>query len=264
MQAGGNDANTGPAKLASGTRLVPLEGTFNFRDLGGYPTDYGRETRWGRLFRSDALQEMTPSDNAYLRGLGLTTVVDLRDPDEADRVGVWPSSVDGIRYHNLPVIPPRADVDPHGASRNREDRANRYLWYLEPGTGAPAITRAIQLIADADSVPLVFHCAAGKDRTGIVAALALSAVGVTREAIVADYAATTPAMEAILERLRAHPVYRAGIDATRTRDHWPDAEVMEQFLDGLEQRYGGAEAWLLRSAGMAPETIDRLRSVLVA
>lgn len=247
---------------SKGRRLVPLQGTFNFRDLGGYPTDDGRQTRWGKLFRSDALQELTMADEDYLRGLGLTTVVDLRDPYEAEHVGVWPSPHYGMRYHNLPVIPAGSHDDPTMPSRSREDRAERYLWYLAPQTGAVAIARALELIAEADSTPLVFHCAAGKDRTGIVAAMALAAVGVTREAIVADYAATTPAMELILDRLARHPVYRRGIEATKQMDHWPDEEVMERFLEGLDERHGGPEGWM-RTIGMAPDTIDRLRSVLL-
>lgn len=251
-----------PPEDAGRSRLVPLEGTFNFRDLGGYPTEDGRETRWGKLFRSDALHELTAADEDHLGRLGLTTVVDLRDPREVEHVGAWPGSDGGLRYHNLPVIPEGSYEDPTMPGRDRSERAARYLWYLAPQTGAPAITRAVELIANADSVPLVFHCAAGKDRTGIVAAVTLAAVGVTSEAIVADYAATTEAMEAILERLRSLPVYREGIERTQVADHWPDEEVMQEFLDGLEERHGGAEAWLL-SVGVSRETVTRLRSVLV-
>jgi hypothetical protein len=261
---GGAADLTGVAAPAetSGSRLVPLQGTFNFRDLGGYPTVDGSETRWLKLFRSDALQELTTADHDYLRSIGLSTVVDLRNPTEAERVGVWPNPAGAMSYYNLPVIPPGSDEDPTMPGRSRELRADRYLWYLQPQTGAPAIASALELIADADSVPLVFHCAAGKDRTGIVAAMTLAAIGVTREAIVADYAATTAAMEAILERLGGHPVYERGIAATRQEDHQPDGEVMEQFLDGLEEQHGGARGWM-QSVGMAPDVADRLRTVLV-
>lgn len=242
-------------------RLLPLQGSYNFRDLGGYPTVDGRSTRWGRIFRSDALHELTPVDQAHLDRLGLVTVVDLRGPEEAERVGRWPVAHADLRYVNLPVIPPGARDDPTVPAARRETRAQRYLWYLEAG-GEDAVLRAVELIADAENLPLVFHCAAGKDRTGIVAAVTLAAVGVTREAIVADYTATAVAMERILDRLRQHPVYRAGVEAIPPEDHHPDGEVMDLFLDGLEERYGGAQRWL-RDAGMAPDAIDRLRHLLL-
>lgn len=264
-------------------RLLPLEGTYNFRDLGGYPTVDGRSTRWGRLFRSDALQELTAADHDHLTGIGLATVVDLREPDEASRVGRWPlgdgegpgtdgfstgrsgqseGTVDSrsLRYVNLPVIPPGACEDPTVPTASRDGRAERYLWYLE--AGREAITAALELIAGAENLPLVFHCAAGKDRTGIVAAMTLAAVGVEREAIVADYAATAAAMDRIIARLRAHPVYRAGIEAIQVNDHYPDGDVMERFLDGLDERHGGAAEWM-RSAGLDGEVLDHLRHQLV-
>jgi hypothetical protein len=130
--------------MAGGTRLLPLEGTFNFRDLGGYPTVDGRQTGWGRLFRSDALQELTAVDRAFLRdAVGLSTVVDLRAPGEADRVGVWPSApeqANGLGYVNLPVIPPGSGDDPTVPTASRDGRAERYLWYLD--VGGPAVTGA--------------------------------------------------------------------------------------------------------------------------
>lgn len=240
-------------------RLLPLEGAFNFRDLGGYPTMDGRSTRWGRIFRSDALHELTASDRTRLEKIGLATVVDLRVPEEAAKVGRWPAQHEALYYVNLPVIPPNLDDDPTVPERP-DTRGERYLWYLE--VGGDAVASAVQLIADHERLPLVFHCAAGKDRTGIVAAITLAAVGVTREAIVADYVATTAAMERIIDRLRAHPVYRQGIESVRVRDHYPDAEVMDSFLDGLEGRHGGAEEWL-RSSGASPDTVDRLRHLLL-
>jgi protein-tyrosine phosphatase len=253
---------------AAQERRLPLQGTFNFRDLGGYPTVHGRETAWGRVFRSDALHHLTGDDQAHLQGLGLATVVDLRGPGEAERVGTWPpppaaggpGGRGDILYVNLPVIPPDSWEDPTVPTAAKDGRAERYLWYLE--VGAEALTGALELIARREQCPLVFHCAAGKDRTGIVAALALATVGVERDAIVADYVATTEGMHGIMDRLRSHPVYQPGIDSIRPEQHLPDAQVMEHFLDGLEERYGGAEAWLL-SAGISPSTVDRLRTTLL-
>jgi hypothetical protein len=135
MEASATGTTDAAAGLAPVGRLVALEGTFNFRDLGGYPTVDGRQTGWGRLFRSDALQELTVADQAYLRDeVGLATVVDLRAPGEAERVGIWPPAADGegaLRYVNLPVIPPGSNEDPTVPTASRDGRAERYLWYLE-------------------------------------------------------------------------------------------------------------------------------------
>ena len=180
-------------------RLVPLAGASNFRDLGGYPTTHGGATRWGRLFRSDTLHELTQDDLTVLRDLGLASIVDLRTAAELDRTGRGLLGAEPVSYLHLSVI----DED-GGESRGipapaDDDLANRYLWYLE--IGRDALVQALTMVGDASSYPLVFHCAAGKDRTGVLAALVLEIVGVEREVIMEDYVLTASRMELILTRL---------------------------------------------------------------
>ncbi len=237
--------------------LVPLEGAFNFRDLGGYPTADGRRTRAGRLYRSDGLQELSAADVELLRGQGLRTIVDLRTPEEVARFGRGPLAGEPVHYEHVTVI--RSDAGESLAAPETDDLAERYLWYLD--IGRAAMVHALELAGDPDAQPLVFHCAAGKDRTGVLAALILDSVGVTQEAIVADYARTNDYLGPILERLTA------SADPDQVRSVPPsrllvEADTMERFLTRLRARHGGAEAWA-RAAGADPERLAGLRTTLL-
>src|SRR5207249_7773871 len=105
----------------------------NFRDLGGYPTANGRRTRWGRLFRSDTLQELTEADLEVLRDIGLATVIDLRTPSEAEREGRGLLATEPVRYINLPVVPDRTTAEPLALGPGPDQMGARYVWYLEAG-----------------------------------------------------------------------------------------------------------------------------------
>jgi len=234
------------AHMTKRSRLLPLVGASNFRDLGGYPTIDGGFTRWGKLFRSDTLHELTEDDVAILRDIGLKSIVDLRTSTEVELSGRGPLGTEAAR--GLP-----APID--------ESLANRYLWYLD--VGREALAHALTVLGDASNYPLVFHCAAGKDRTGVLAALVLDIVGVERQAIVEDYVLTASRLEAILARLLRNQSegglgYEIPASALTI-----EAATMEGFLDGVDQRHGGARQWALAS-GVPYDTVEALSSVLVS
>jgi protein-tyrosine phosphatase len=234
-------------------RILPLTGAFNFRDLGGYPTSDGRLTRWGVAFRSDALQELTVNDLVVLRDLGLRTVVDLRTGTELERHGRGLLIDEPVRHIHLSVLPVESGESVAAPPPVGDDLAARYLWYLE--VGSEPLADAVRLLADPGSQPLVFHCAAGKDRTGVLSALVLSCLGVGRADIVDDYVQTKTGLGQILERLRGHtldPDDKADPRVTI------EAATMERFLDGVERRFGGATGWA-RSAGVEEATLEALR-----
>jgi protein-tyrosine phosphatase len=162
------------------SRRIQLEGAFNFRDLGGYRSRDGRHVRWRRIFRADNLSMLTDSDHRMLADMSLATVIDLRTHAEVERAGRIRSS-GNYAYHHIPM----ADVLPDTTDRrwaSAEFAANRYLDMLE---GASACMRAaLAIMADPSSHPVVFHCAAGKDRTGIVAVVVLGLLGVGRGDII--------------------------------------------------------------------------------
>jgi len=236
-------------------RWIELDGAVNVRDLGGLATRGGGETVGGRLLRGDNLQELSAADVARLVGdIGLTTVVDLRSTAELRAEGPAPlEAVASVRHVHLPVLPEqgsatdivadalltRADAD---RSRYPADPVTgHYLGYLE---GRPdQVVAAVRSISTSEG-PVLVHCAAGKDRTGVVVALALSAVGVRPEAIVADYAATGERTGALLDRLRRSPTYARDINSKPQKEHAPRPGTMSAFLEQIGARYGGAGRWL--------------------
>jgi hypothetical protein len=242
-------------------RLVPLDGSFNFRDLGGYPTGDGRVTRWGTLFRSDTLHELTPGDVARLRSLGLATIVDLRTSRELEHTGRGPLGPEPIAYHHLSVIQDGEDGESVAAPASPgDDLSDRYLWYLD--VGRRSLVTALALVADAAHLPLVFHCAAGKDRTGVLAALILSILGVEAEVIVDDYLITEGRMALILGRYRSDPAFADRISRVPASRFGVKSETMVGFLGELDRRFGGARNWA-REAGLPQSDLDHMEDLLL-
>jgi hypothetical protein len=134
-----------------------------------------------------------------------------------------------------------------------------YIGYLEDRPDS--VVNALRTIAAAPGAALV-HCAAGKDRTGVVIAMALSAVGVPREQVIADYVATGERIEQILDRLRSSPTYAADIDTIPAHEHDPRPEIMSRFLTHLDDNHGGPVAWLAEQ-GFDQHDVDRLRAKLL-
>ncbi len=247
----------------------------------------GRTTRWGRVFRSDTLHELTRADLTVLRELGLASVIDLRTVAEIERSGRGLLRSEPVHYVNLSVLPEeggeRGEQGGQGSQRGQAgggrdgeqseageqlampaarlaDIAERYLSYLE--VGSSALFESFCLIADPASYPLVFHCQAGKDRTGVLAALVLGCVGVERNAIVDDYVLTETRMDLIIGRLRRDPHFADRMDELPPSVFKVEAETMQRFLDGVDRLYGGPRAWAL-SAGVTESQLDTLADLLV-
>jgi protein-tyrosine phosphatase len=238
-------------------RLLPLVGAFNFRDLGGYRVVDGRETRWGTLFRSDSLHELTDADLLTLRELGLSCVIDLRTPAELERTGRGPLAGEAIRYFHLPLVLGGDQVVPELA---QQDLAERYFWYLD--VGRESFVQALNLVSDASSYPLVFHCAAGKDRTGVLAALVLSILGVDRSVIIEDYVITQTRMDLIMGRVRKEPDAEDRIAEIPQFLFRAEVGTMTTFLDQLDRRFGGARKWAL-DAGVHESALQAMENLLV-
>jgi protein-tyrosine phosphatase len=257
-------------------RWMTLDGAVNVRDLGGLPTADGGITKPGRILRGDNLQGLTGADVGRLvEELKLRHVIDLRSAAEVRLEGPGPlTRVPEIGIHHLSLFAEggrytdvEADtVDDRALpwqERTDEDLAELrvtgyYYGYLRDRPDS--VVQALRVMAGDDGAALV-HCAAGKDRTGVVSALALEVAGVTREAIVADYVATGERLERILERLRASETYRLDLDSTPADSHLPRAEYMGQFLATLDADFGGPMAWLT-SNGWTPADTASLRARL--
>ena len=238
--------------------MLPLVGAYNFRDLGGYPTVDGEQTAWRRLFRSDALHELVGGDLELLRRIGLASIIDLRTTAEINRTGRGLLAQEPFVYLHASVL--QEEGGESVAAPDGDDMGERYLWYLE--CGRDALVAALDKAADPKSYPLVFHCTAGKDRTGVLSALILELVGVTPEVIVQDYLLTAAPMEKIVARLRQDPQWGERLDQVPTTRLTVKPATMETFLAGLQQRHGGARQWAL-SAGLPEAALDRITALLL-
>lgn len=205
------------------------------------------------MFRSNGFHDLTPSDVAAFRDdLRISTIIDLRGPQEIAREGPGPLDGIDVRRLNLPLLDEATDHP--GAF---DDPAERYRGYLR--VAGANVVRALETMADADALPLVFHCTAGRDRTGVVAAILLGCLGVDRADIVADYTAPEDGRRRMLEFLRGRADYADLNEDSPLLDTRP--EVMAGFLAELDH-HGGPAGWA-RNAGLDPEILVRLRDRLL-
>ena len=276
---------------------LELDGADNVRDVGGLPTADGRAVQPGRLIRSDSLQALTPADVRYLvDDLRVRAVADLRTGIEVTGEGPGPMTrepdVDVVHLslfpeeghntdaaaveddENAPVLLPwqnrdaddaiTSDGDPDGSpdgEATRRGASGVYLRYLNDR--ADSIVAALRLVAGSDGATIV-HCAAGKDRTGTVVAMALSEVGVTDQAIIDDYAHSADRVPRVFARLAQRRTYAGDIgDKAQDVDkHKPRAITMERMLAAIDEIHGGVPAWL-RAQGWTEADAAALRHKLL-
>jgi hypothetical protein len=252
---------------------LELDGAVNVRDLGGLPAADGQQVAAGRLLRGDDLNDLSPADvDLLVTRMGLTTVIDLRSPAEVRDRGPGPlrgaAGVRHVHHSLLPELGMAAEVADATAARidrayaryPGDVRCGLYLGYLAE---RPAqVVAALRDIAQAGG-PVLVHCAAGKDRTGVITAMALTVAGVRRDAVIADYAATAERIGPLLARMRRTRAYAAGLDREPAGDHVPRGATMAAFLDQVKARHGGVLRWL-SGHGFAADDVRALRSGLLA
>lgn len=237
------------------TRHLPIAGTFNVRDLGGYAARDG-ETRWRRLLRADGLHRVDPEGMAALVAEGVTTVIDLRHPGELVTHPNPFRAHPEVRYHNVSLFESLAPRAEPGQDLLLE------LYKLALETRQEALAEVLTVIADAPPGAVLFHCTAGKDRTGIVSALLLAIAGVEATLIVEDYALTGEMIAPLVEEIIADAVGR-GADPDQFRPLLAaDPATMLSTIGYLEETYGSAHDYL-DAIGLSPETTDRLRHRLM-
>jgi protein-tyrosine phosphatase len=248
--------------VVAAERRVPFEGVTNFRDLGGYPTTDGRRTRWGLVFRSDALHRFTSEDRRLYEVLGLHAVYDLRGDEERD---LHPNPFPSVE---ISLLSRPADASPPDRS-DREDAVagEQMLRDMYGGLLAhagPTFGRLLGGLAEPDALPAVIHCTGGKDRTGMTAALLLELLGVPRQQVLDDYELTsqyrlrehqTESYEGMLAAGMAPEAAAAVLGCPR----WAMAGALKE----LDDTYGGINAYLTGPAGLDPATLERLRRALI-
>jgi protein-tyrosine phosphatase len=258
---------------------IDLDGLANLRDVGGIPTTDGGKIIPGRLLRSDNLQTLTASDVDQLLGLGLTDVIDLRSDYETLHEGPGPLTRANIRIHQFSlfreweigvgeakpdvrpeVLPEEAlpwiDLEP--SVELDDEVASVYFSYLVDRPDS--VLAALRAIARAPGAALV-HCAAGKDRTGTLIALALSVADAERQAIIDDYVASSERVEGIVNRLLASLTYADNLQGRPVSSHISHPDTMISFLRHVDETFGSVEQMLIKMGWTAEDT-DQLRAKL--
>jgi protein-tyrosine phosphatase len=237
-------------------RVIAMESTVNFRDVGGYRAG-DHQVRWGAVYRADNVSRLTDADMTTVRELGITTVMDLRTSAEVQE-GRFPTQDVPVVLHHLPLLdevpdPNRFTMAPGMLATQYEEIAR---------DAAPQIARALRLLAAPDTTPALVHCAAGKDRTGILIAILLELLGVDDEIIVADYALSGLAMG----RLRSSLIrrYPEGKEIIEQADELFSAEPtnIAQLLTALRHQHGSVEEYA-RGAGAGENVVQSLREQLL-
>ena len=245
-------------------RLVQMEQVHNFRDLGGYPTASGATTKWRTLFRADGLHRLrAESDIEIVESLGLKSVIDLRTKREQREQGIFPLEDIEVDFHHVSIVD--ATWSDSKETPQIDDPVEFLVWgyrdLLEIGSEKFAL--ALRILSYQENVPAVFHCAAGKDRTGVLAALILSTVGVSDDIICADYGLTQRSIEKTISWAKLHypematrwteinPVYLAA-----------EPQAMQVILNDLVSAHGSVINYV-RSLGVSESEIQSLSALLL-
>lgn len=242
-------------------RHLAWNACLNARDLGGYPTVDGRYTRWQALVRSDNLCRLTSAGRTALIEYGVRTIIDLRSPSELafepNPFAGYTASDGRLTYHNAPFLD---ETDTEGMRALDAASSAREMYELMLDRYRILLGVILKAIARAPQGGVLIHCHAGKDRTGIVAALALSLAGVPDEIIIEDFALSGDYLRPVYDKV----VSKAQDPAEQERLAWQlatEPETMRATLEHLHARYGSVEAYV-RAAGVEQIDIDHIRSWL--
>ena len=239
-------------------RHYPFEGCFNFRDIGGYLNQDGMRVKKGLYFRTGRQDRMTQKDLAKLSDLKISTQIDLRKPDEVLDQGKGPLETMGANYINIAVIPEGGSDQLSKLVGDTGISGKRYLGYLE--FGPTSWLRLFGILSNLENLPVVLHCTAGKDRTGVSTAFLLSVLGVNRDLIEADYLLTNLDTERQADFIESTVGYPDGYDRESmiTAAGVPK-DAMKDFLDGVESKWGSAVEYL-KNIGVTEEQMEMVRN----
>ncbi|MGY1642188.1 tyrosine-protein phosphatase [Geodermatophilus sp. SYSU D00703] len=267
-------------------RWLRLDGTTNTRDLGGLPTSDGGTTLPGRILRSDNLQTLSDGDvRRLVEEVGLREVIDLRTTAEVLLEGRGPlRAVPTVTHRHFSLLPERGhhtdvfaveeddlpelpagwaeSILPRQVAESDQEEppaVRSYLGYL--AHRPDNVLGALRALAAGTDGAAVVHCAAGKDRTGVVVMFSLAVAGVPHEEIVTDYALTADVIDALVAKLAASPTYAEDMTTRGVASHTPRAETMHRLLALLDERHGGPVGWLTEH-GFGPEERAALRARL--
>lgn len=271
-------ATAAPASAAANdaahSRALGLEGAPNFRDIGGYTTVDGRHVRWGEVYRSSELAKLTPADAARVDSLHVDTVVDLRTEEERSRAAsVWTHEPPNVYASPKPSLAPVMHTILAAAGTPEGARSGLIEFYSHmPDDYRTEYAAMFHRIAAGD-LPMLVHCTAGKDRTGVAVALLLTAVGVPRQTVVDDYSLTEKLVPPAAAAAQRPAPVGAAVPAASPLAQLPeesrralwrsDPLYIEAALDSMQREYGSIDGYLERGLGLSKPEIKSLRKVLL-
>ena len=239
-------------------RHYSFEGCFNFRDIGGYLNQDGRRVKKGLYFRAGRQDRMTDKDLALLSDLNISTQIDLRKQEEVLDQGRGPLEALGANYINIGVIPEGGSEKLNKLVGDTGISGKRYLGYLE--FGPTSWLRLFGILADEENLPVLLHCTAGKDRTGVSTAFLLSVLGVSRDIIEADYLLTNLDTERQADFIESTVGYPEGYDREKMISiAGVPRDAMKDFLDGVESKWGSVIEYL-QKIGVTKDQMDLVRN----
>jgi protein tyrosine/serine phosphatase len=237
-----------------------LEGGFNVRDIGGYPTRDGHTVRWQRVYRAGGPHALTADDVTALRALEIATVLDLRTLDETNEHATYRDTLAPQAHHHLPMIETLPDEASHAKWVDPDVVAAHYFDMLE--SGSDAVAKALSIMSDPSAYPVLIHCSAGKDRTGVLVAVLLELLGVDDQAVIDDYALSGDAMGSMLEYFKSRsPEARERLEAAPAAMFAAEPAAMAGFLARVRAAHGDF-AGLAAALGVE-RAIPRLQAALL-
>lgn len=250
-------------------RRVPLQGSVNFRDLGGYETSDGRRVKWGQVFRSDNLGRLTDRDVSFVQRMGIRMVCDFRTPAEAGKLPDRFPPIKPGRYLHLPIQ--HGEFDP--ANTFERIRNGDIEWMTEAfmiegyikniDNFAPVWSTFLKTFAHDSRRPLVFHCTGGKDRAGVCAALILLSLGVPEQTVIDDHGLSNLYIAAVLERIYEQ-IRSNGVDPNQVAPYFTAPKnAIVAAVRHIRRTYGSATDYLIKEAGVDEKLIEQLKADLL-
>ncbi len=257
------------SKIIISERRVPLEGSVNFRDLGGYETSDGRRVKWGQLFRSDNLGRLTDRDVSFVQRMGIRLVCDFRTPAEAKKLPDRFPQTDRGCYLHLPIQ--HGEFDPAGTFERIKNGDIEWMteafmikgYIKNIDNFAPVWSTFFKSLADGSRRPLVFHCTGGKDRAGVCAALILLSLGVPEQTVIDDHGLSNLYIAAVLEKIYAQ-IRSHGVDPNQVAPYFTAPKnAIVAAIHHIRQTYGSAADYLINKAGVDEKLIEQLKEDLL-
>lgn len=271
-------AGTVPAEVATHPAAAPqrsleLRGAPNFRDIGGYATGDGRHLRWGRVFRSSELSKLTPADAERVDKLDIMAVIDLRTEGERRQSpSIWLRRPQDVYESPKPSLAPVMQKLLREAQTADGARAGIEGFYADMPDSYSAEYAALFHRIAAGELPILVHCSAGKDRTGVAVAVLMSAIGVPRDAVLADYALTEELVPMLPSAGRSAAPVGAATQATSVLGQLPeesqrvlwrsDPNYLTVALESIDREYGSIDAYVRRGLGVSARDLDTIRAAL--